>query len=49
MIIQHLEINLDVHDDQRKALIKKDISRHKQAKILFYMKIKSSNIGFNPS
>ena len=53
MIIQHLEINLDVHDDQRKALIKKDISRHKQAKILFYMKrfkrFKSSNIGFNPS
>ena len=37
MIIQHLEINLDVHD-QRKALIKKDIRRHKHEKNLFYMK-----------
>ena len=36
MIIQHLEINLDVHD-QRKALIKKDIRRHKQAKKIYFI------------
>ena len=39
MINQHLEINLDVIvHDQRKALIKKDIRRHKHEKNLFYMK-----------